>query len=54
MILESVCYGAGVRALIDFKSVRDPVLVENVVKFAGIVTQAILVSYINGDGAVLP
>ena len=36
MILKAVSHGAGVCAGIDFKAVRDSILVENVVQFAGI------------------
>lgn len=36
MILKAVSHGAGVRAGIDLKAVRDSILVQNVVQFAGV------------------
>ncbi len=48
MILEAIGDGAGVRARIDLEVVRDPILIENIVQFAGIDTQAVLVTNIHG------
>jgi len=44
MILKAVGYRAGVGARIDLKTVCDAVLIENIVKFAGIDAQAVLVA----------
>ncbi len=53
MILEAVGYGAGVCAVIEFKPVRDAVRVEDIMEFASIDSQAVLIAYIDGDGFVL-
>ena len=53
VILEAVGDGAGMRAGVDFKAVRDAVGVEYVVQLDGVEAQAILVADIHGDGAVL-
>ncbi len=53
VILEAVSNSAGVCAFVDFEAVCYPVLVEYVVQFGGIGAQAVLVSDVNGDGAVL-
>ena len=53
MILEAIGDGAGVRAVIELKGVRDAVLVEHFVQLDGIHAQSILIAYINGDGMVL-
>ena len=36
MILEAIRHFAGVRALVDFKAIRDSILIEDVVQLAGI------------------
>src|ERR1035441_10771690 len=53
VILKAVSHGAGVRARIDFKAVRDSILVENIMQLAGIDAQAVLISHIHGDRAIL-
>src|ERR1017187_4625781 len=53
VVLEAIGDGAGVRAVIELKSVRDAVLVEHFVQLDGIHAQSILIAYINGDGMIL-
>jgi hypothetical protein len=53
VILKAVSNGAGVRAGIDFKAVRDPIVVHDLVQFGGVEAQAVLVTGVHGDGAIL-
>ena len=53
MILDAVSHLAGMRALVDFKAVCDSVRIEDIMQFAGIDSQTILVADIDRNGAVL-
>lgn len=52
MILKTVCHFACVRARIHFEAVRDSILIKNFVELCSIDSQAVLVTYINGDRAI--
>ena len=54
MVLEAIGYGAGVRAGVNFKTVRDSVVVEDIVELRGVEPQAVLIAYVHCNGAVLP
>ena len=53
MILKTVRDSAGVRAGIDFKAVRNSVVVEDIVQLARIDSQSVLISNVHRNGAVL-
>lgn len=53
MILKAVGHSTSVSAGIQFEAVRDPVLIERLVQLDGIDSQAILVSNIDSDRAIL-
>ena len=53
VILKAISDGAGVRARIDLETVRNFVLVEDIVQLAGIYAQAVLIAHIHCDGAIL-
>ena len=53
MILETVSDLTCVRSLVHFKTIRNSILIKNVVQLAGIDSQTILITDIDRDGAVL-
>ena len=54
MILKAVGHFACVRAGINFETVRDSILIKDFVKLCGIDSQAVLVTYIDGDRTIPP
>jgi hypothetical protein len=53
MILETISHPARMSAWIQFKAVRDSILIESIVELGGIGSQTILVTYVNRDRAIL-
>ena len=53
VILKPVRNSTGMGAVIDFKNVRNTVIIENIVQLAGIDSEPVLVSYVNRDTVVL-
>ena len=53
VLLEAIGDRAGVRARIDLEAVRDSILIQNIVQFSVIDTQAILVTNVQGDRVIL-
>jgi hypothetical protein len=47
MILKPVCNGAGMCPFVDFETIHDPVLIEHVMQFTRICSQAVLISDVN-------
>src|SRR5689334_13148204 len=52
MILKAVRHLACVRAGIHFEAVRDSILIKDFVELCGIDSQAVLVTYIDGDRTI--
>lgn len=52
MVLESISNCADMRAGIDFKCIRDPIVIEDGVEFACVDAQAILITDVHRDGAI--
>jgi len=52
-VLEAVCYFTCMIARINFEAVRDSILVENIMQFAGIGAQSVLVAHIECDRTIL-
>lgn len=52
MILKAVGHFACVRARIHFEAVRDSILIKDFVELCGIDSQAVLVTYIDGDRTI--
>src|SRR3954467_13027917 len=49
VVLEAIGHGAGVSAWIDLEGVFDCILLQSVMKLAGIRSQAVLVAYVDGN-----
>ena len=47
MILETISHLAGMSTQIQFKAVRDPILIESSVELGGVDSETILIAYIN-------
>ena len=54
MILKAVGHSACVGAGINFEAVRDSIFIKSFVELCGIDSQAVLVTYIDGDRTIPP
>ena len=53
MILNAIGDLGRVRALVHLEAVRDSILIKNIVQFAGIDAQSVLVAYIDRNAVIL-
>ena len=53
MILKTIGDGAGMSTLINPEAMGDAIVVEHLVEFDGVKPQAILVTHVNRDSAIL-